>query len=286
MTFDLNTAIQKIQSSSTIVELKSVLLNVTHELGFDYFCASFYSGRDFDAIKGASSIHRLSIANYPENWRLEYEEKKYLLYDPTIEFVKGSSKPFRWYEVPEKSKLTNKQLEMINRAAEHGLCYGYTVPFHNPSQSFGQFCVSSPKHKKDQFEACLQESQYVLQVIALNINFVLEEILQEKVPPLSEKDFEVKTLTAREMQCLEWSARGKSAWEISKILQLSESTIKFHMKNAMRKLGVVNKVQAVAQFLIEDGRLSDPMKGFNFFDTYPDNVTFWGDSSGLFNYKM
>ncbi|WP_276577896.1 helix-turn-helix transcriptional regulator [Bradyrhizobium sp. 149] len=44
-------------------------------------------------------------------------------------------------------------------------------------------------------------------------------------------------LTYRESECLEWAAKGKSSWDISVILEISENTVNFHLKNAMKKLG-------------------------------------------------
>ena len=43
-----------------------------------------------------------------------------------------------------------------------------------------------------------------------------------------------------------WAAQGKTAWEISKILNLSERTIRFHLNNASEKLDSVNTTQTVA----------------------------------------
>ena len=54
-----------------------------------------------------------------------------------------------------------------------------------------------------------------------------------------------RVLTHRERECLLWTARGKSASSISVILGLSENTINFYVKNAMRKLGTTNRVVAV-----------------------------------------
>ncbi|MBL8659030.1 MAG: hypothetical protein JNM75_04660 [Rhodospirillales bacterium] len=52
-------------------------------------------------------------------------------------------------------------------------------------------------------------------------------------------------LTDRERECLTWTAQGKSAWSISRILGVSEHTVQFHLKGAMRKIGAGNRVQAV-----------------------------------------
>lgn len=45
-------------------------------------------------------------------------------------------------------------------------------------------------------------------------------------------------LSPREYQCLEWSARGKSAGEIGIILGIAERTAGFHLDSARAKLRV------------------------------------------------
>ena len=54
-------------------------------------------------------------------------------------------------------------------------------------------------------------------------------------------------LTDRERDALAWVAEGKSDWQISRILGVSETTIRFHVDNARKKLGAVNRAQAVAR---------------------------------------
>lgn len=54
-------------------------------------------------------------------------------------------------------------------------------------------------------------------------------------------------LTAREVECLRWTAAGKTSWEASEILNTSERTVEFHLRNAARKLDAVNRVQCVAE---------------------------------------
>ena len=56
-------------------------------------------------------------------------------------------------------------------------------------------------------------------------------------------------ITDRERECLTWTARGKSAWTIGKILDVSEHTVNFHLKRSMVKLGVTNRMQAVVSAL-------------------------------------
>lgn len=56
-------------------------------------------------------------------------------------------------------------------------------------------------------------------------------------------------LTARERDSLALVAEGKTDWEISVILGVSEATARFHVDNGRRKLGAVTRAQAVAMMV-------------------------------------
>ena len=59
-------------------------------------------------------------------------------------------------------------------------------------------------------------------------------------------------LTTRELDVLAWAAEGKTAWEIGKILSISERTVKFHLSNIYRKLGVTTRAQALVSAIKMD----------------------------------
>jgi len=63
-------------------------------------------------------------------------------------------------------------------------------------------------------------------------------------------------LNDRELECLTWSARGKTSPEIAVILGLSKRTVNFHIENACRKLNVSTRTEAVVK--ATSGRLIDP----------------------------
>jgi DNA-binding CsgD family transcriptional regulator/TolB-like protein len=52
------------------------------------------------------------------------------------------------------------------------------------------------------------------------------------------------TLSSREQVCLGWAAQGKSSWDIGAILAISENTVNFHIKNAMKKLQTTSRTVA------------------------------------------
>jgi len=54
-------------------------------------------------------------------------------------------------------------------------------------------------------------------------------------------------VSAREIDCLKWMAAGKTAWEVSAILGISERTVRFHLNAAREKLACTTTTQAVAK---------------------------------------
>jgi DNA-binding CsgD family transcriptional regulator len=61
---------------------------------------------------------------------------------------------------------------------------------------------------------------------------------------------DIPSLTPRELEVLTWAARGKSAFEIGKILDITKRTVDLHVSNAARKLGAANRTHAVALALL------------------------------------
>jgi DNA-binding CsgD family transcriptional regulator len=58
-------------------------------------------------------------------------------------------------------------------------------------------------------------------------------------------------VSARELDCLKWTAAGKTALEASIILGISERTVRFHLNAAREKLGCVTTTQAVAKAIAQ-----------------------------------
>ncbi|WP_299004334.1 helix-turn-helix transcriptional regulator [uncultured Shewanella sp.] len=54
-------------------------------------------------------------------------------------------------------------------------------------------------------------------------------------------------LTKRELECMNWIAKGKTSWEVAKIIGLSERTINFHIQRCIDKTESVNRIQAISK---------------------------------------
>ncbi|MBQ0721279.1 MAG: hypothetical protein KBT88_13930 [Gammaproteobacteria bacterium] len=60
-------------------------------------------------------------------------------------------------------------------------------------------------------------------------------------------DGSIPALTKRQQEVLFWIKEGKTAWDISQLLVVSERTVNFHLDNIFKKLEAVNRPHAVAR---------------------------------------
>jgi len=58
-----------------------------------------------------------------------------------------------------------------------------------------------------------------------------------------------RPLSEKELEVLKWARAGKTVWEISRIREISQATVKFHLRNIYLKLGVANRAHAVGEAL-------------------------------------
>jgi DNA-binding CsgD family transcriptional regulator len=132
--------------------------------------------------------------------------------------------------------------ELWERAAPFGMRTGIAVSLHLPRNR--KFVLSLDRHRAlpsdEETLARLLADVQLLAVYAQGAAhrlFELEPACTRRVP----------RLTPREMEVLSWTKAGKSSWEIGRVLSMSENTVNFHVKNAVRKLSAVNRRDAVVK---------------------------------------
>lgn len=79
-------------------------------------------------------------------------------------------------------------------------------------------------------------------------NFVFDKLMAIKKATETRNN----SLSDREIQCISWTALGKTSYEIGIILDISLNTVNHYLNNASRKLNCANKTHAVAKCL-QDG---------------------------------
>lgn len=88
-------------------------------------------------------------------------------------------------------------------------------------------------------------------VLSPEMTTKLVEQLRSPIAPPTHNDL-YETLTPREKETLVWLTKGVSNKEIARTLDLTESTVKVHVQNLLRKLNLHSRVQA-AVYAIEHG---------------------------------
>lgn len=181
------------------------------------------------------------ISTYPTPWTSHYLNNRYEQFDPVIRRALEVTEPFEWGGDVESGPLSDAQHQLFEEAAKFGIRYGFTIPIHD-----GHGPVAAVTFAADEgsprFRRCVIGHRHVLQLMALYFHANARRKLR------SDRVVDGISLSPREYECLEWSAAGKSAWEIGHILGITRRTVVFHLDNARQKLGVSSLRQAIARF--------------------------------------
>lgn len=172
---------------------------------------------------------------WPTDWLLQYQKHDYVRHDLVPAMARVFAQPYTWQDVLAGRTLTKKQQEHRDWALALGVVDVFAVPIHYPGGDFG-LCVSISDHfVKDDFE------RSALQIASLFANQRCRDLGGQ-----TEASFTRTPLTPREVECLRWVLKGKSDTDISAILDISPTTVHFHIERVKRKLGVKTRTQAAA----------------------------------------
>jgi DNA-binding CsgD family transcriptional regulator len=182
----------------------------------------------------------IHITNRPD-WGARYVEEDYGKVDPVVRECFGGRLPIRWTESFMANNRTLEEVHMMSDAWENGIRAGYTIPIHGPNHELGLLMLSCGEAESD-FLRMIDAHQYDLQIMAYHFH----DSINRSVRMRSDAPCPIP-LTEREVEILKWTVDGKTAWEIGQILNISERTVNFHLRNIMGKFGVHNKTHAAAK---------------------------------------
>ena len=183
--------------------------------------------------------------NYPEEF-LRIYLKDLIHTDPLIKIWMETWKPQIWKDIYKRYK--NELIKNLSRefSLNNGISHGLPDIGKNFATHFS-LCKSPEKIH--------QRFSMMLGILVPHIHQAFIRVYENKISKFLEhtrcKDDGNNNimLTWREMEILKWAKEGKTNWEISKILGISERTVKFHFSNIFQKMDVVNRGQAIAKAL-------------------------------------
>jgi LuxR family quorum sensing-dependent transcriptional regulator len=171
--------------------------------------------------------------HWPSGWTDRYREQNYFAEDPVGRWSLTRRRPFHWHTAQEAEGVTPLRLQIRGEAWDHGLADGIAYPLHGEAGAV----VSLASEVTNRIDPLSEASIF----LAVSYFKAAAEELEYASAPVPRP-----ILTNREIEVLKWTAAGKSAWDTSAILSISESTVKVHRAAIRAKLGVATTTQAIA----------------------------------------
>lgn len=176
------------------------------------------------------------------NWPAELIERRVLnsdmLHDPVVQYGLRSRFAFNWEEAYTHASRYGKTL--VGEASEHNIKAGYSIPMRRPGAPIGGFSIGA-----DKFDLSPDEKGE-LELAAMHTYTKLESLH----PPFPQSD--LKPLSPQEIDVLQFATVGKTAWETSVILGISEAGVRDALKRARAKLDAVNTLHACSKAIAND----------------------------------
>jgi DNA-binding CsgD family transcriptional regulator len=224
-----------IMEAKSTDDFRSQIVQFANELGFQFVSAMTVVDHSL------TQSDFINVDNMPEAWR---EAGFYVVdgqrRDPVMQHCKRGAVPIVW---DQATYLRQGAVDLWEEQAAFGYRTGIALALHLPEGRHFMLGVDRdqplPKEPRD-----LTRMVADLQLFAVHAQ---DTALRLFVP--ADRLTETPSLTPRELEALRWTMEGKTAWEVGSILGISERTAVLHIQNAMRKLGSINKHQAVLKAL-------------------------------------
>jgi DNA-binding CsgD family transcriptional regulator len=226
--------INALTEAQSVDRLHAICARVCQDHGFDRF---IYGARIPTSFVKPYFIF---ISGYPREWREHYTANNYMVVDPTVQYCAQNITPMTWDGGLLKSE-SREIRRFMSEARDFGLNSGVSFPVHTAQGDFAMLSFASERLEQDS-GSCIQRVLPLGILLTAYLHEAVRRIFDSDVLALSKVD-----LTQRERECLLWATEGKTAWETSQILNISERTVTFHLQNVQGKLGVNNRQQAVAR---------------------------------------
>lgn len=215
-------------SCVTTSDASNVMRRVSTLIDFNH---AIYALAQLDK-QGAITQYEMINFSYPLEWLSLYQTKNFHLRDPiAMENLSNYNLQY-WADTYEKYPVDK---EFKDTSCDFNLFNGYAAGTTNQVRTEG--CLLSmagdmAKHPRH---------DYILNNLLPHLHVAFSNILQN-----NKKQKVSSQISRREKEVLDWIQYGKSTWDISVILKISERTVKYHANNIMTKLNAVNRSHAVA----------------------------------------
>ena len=237
-------ALSKVLSKQDAIKLLEIIfmsLNIVEKDNYKVLFQELRNLIPFDySICGMSTLsmnneissYEIVNINYPAEWLEVYISNRYDKIDPIVMENYRSYNLQHWSETYEKKEPPR---DFVKTARDFGLCDGYSLGYQNPMSKKGSiFTVSGKKVRK-----CAR-MEAILKMVLPHFHQAYLRMLRGR------PESKGIPLTSREIEVLDWLKYGKTSWDISMILNISERTVNYHCNSIVHKLDAVSRSHALA----------------------------------------
>jgi LuxR family quorum-sensing system transcriptional regulator CciR len=223
-------------------------------MGFDHFALLHHV--DLRLMRAdlshMTSGSLLALHNYPDEFARIYLERGWIAKDPVLLASERRNVGFRWRDLPPHVRVWRPTNDIADEARRHGIADGYTVPTNVPGEPKGScsFAVGVAQ--------AFPESSLLMAETVAAFAFQAARSLILKARKAVSQPVQLG-LTGRQLECLVLVAKGKSDWEIARILGIGPETVKHHIRMARERYDVPTRVQAAIRAIFESGLSMDDL---------------------------
>lgn len=185
------------------------------------------------------------ISNYPDEWVRIYRENNYQHIDPVVITALKRLSPFSWDENITINSSINLS-KIFSYSKKYNIINGYTFVLHDYSSQLAMLSFMIDQERITEIEDSIEanKEKILMLLVSIHEKFVA---YQEEVMQTSDAKHLVDKLifSKRENEILYWASMGKTYQEIAVMLGVKTTTIKFHIGNVVKKLGVLNAKHAI-----------------------------------------
>lgn len=230
-----------IQKARSADEICRTLVDVTSRFGLTALVAGPIPKKD---APGELRPGDILLCDWPDGWLERYVAMNYAERDPVLRFLRYNLTAVSWRDAVRRAGGGEEAFRIHDEAGSFRLNDGVAMPLVTLD---GEVVVVSLGGE------AVDLSPETIGVVSLVSTYAIGRAMQLSAG--RQAAAERPALTDRERECMRWAALGKSEWEISQILGISEHTSEKHLLSAKTKLRAVNRVQAVAE-AIRQGYIS------------------------------
>ncbi|ATL91562.1 hypothetical protein CK911_01185 [Aeromonas sp. CU5] len=218
---------EKLSSAETTKELIKSLDALAVSAGFSQYRLGLML-----PMQRLGKPHLLIFSNCNPDWVENYRHNRFASKDPILYLAMQQNTPIVWSVIDQYDELPIGANMVMDKAKEFGLVNGISFSLRGPHGEFGVLSFIT-----EQMETNVEIHKADLLLMA---NIVFDTALRI----INDKRRKCP-LTDREIECLFWCGEGKTSADTAVILSLAETTINFHLKNAIQKLGATNRSNAI-----------------------------------------